>query len=62
MSVVLRDRPWSAVVADMIDGFVAVNDNASPRLRDDLWAAAERIDAAASSPRVAPLAAIPPAA
>jgi hypothetical protein len=62
VSVVLRDRPWSAVVADMIDGFVAVNDNVSPTLRDELWAAAERVDAASTTPSVAPLAAVPPAA
>lgn len=46
VSVVVRGRPWSAVVADMIDGFVAVNDGIDDphALRDVLWATAEQID------------------
>ena len=54
VSLVLQNRPWSAVLADMIDGFVAVNgrsDHAaageastSERLRDLLWAAVEDVD------------------
>ena len=45
ISLVVRDRPWSAVIADMIDGFVAANgvggELASEQLRDVLWAAVE---------------------
>jgi hypothetical protein len=47
VSLVLRDRPWPAVVADMIEGFVVVNDVdpvAAERLRDLLWASVEEID------------------
>ncbi|MFN3216226.1 MAG: hypothetical protein ACE367_07015 [Acidimicrobiales bacterium] len=47
VSLVLRDRPWSAVVSDMIEGFVVVNDvdpMAAERLRDLLWASVEEID------------------
>ncbi len=47
ISLVLRDRPWSSVVADMIDGIVAVNPDADPEvLRDGLWATIEYIDLA----------------
>src|SRR6056297_1126974 len=47
VSLVLRGRPWSAVVADMIEGFVVVNDVdpvAGERLRDLLWATLDEID------------------
>jgi hypothetical protein len=47
VSLVLRDRPWSSVVADMIEGFVVVNDGdpvAAEHLRDLLWAALDDID------------------
>lgn len=47
VSLVLRDRPWSAVVADMIEGFVIVNDVdpvAAECLRDLLWASVDEID------------------
>ena len=40
MSVRLRDRPWAAVLADMIDGVVAVNGltgHHGGRARADLW-------------------------
>ena len=51
VSVVVRDRPWNAVLADMIDGFVAVNHpDSAPRLRDLLWGAVESIDARDSAP------------
>ncbi|CAN5514866.1 hypothetical protein BH24ACT5_BH24ACT5_21480 [soil metagenome] len=43
VSVRVRDRPWAAVLADMIEGVVAVNDLdalQSNRIRADLWAAA----------------------
>ena len=39
-SVRLRGRPWPAVLADMIEGVVAVNELAPPaatRVRTDLW-------------------------
>lgn len=43
ISLVVRGRPWSAVVADMIDGFVVVNDDSdrTEELRDLLWAVIE---------------------
>ncbi len=47
VSLVLRDRPWSAVVGDMIEGFVVVNDGdpvGAERLRDLLWGALDEID------------------
>ena len=40
VAVRLRDRPWPAVLADMIEGVVAVNDLTPPvatRVRTDLW-------------------------
>lgn len=54
VSLVVRERPWSAVVADMIEGFVAVNpqvDDAA-ELRDLLWATIEHIElpSAATAP------------
>ena len=42
VSVRLRGRPWHAVLADMIEGVVAVNRLAPPaadRVRADLWRA-----------------------
>ncbi|MCD9623467.1 hypothetical protein [Rhabdothermincola salaria] len=44
VSVRLRERPWSAVVADMIEGVVAANRLVGPdadRARTALWAAVE---------------------
>jgi hypothetical protein len=41
VSVVVRGRPFAAVLADMIEGIVAVNDVPSPhadRARAELWA------------------------
>ena len=40
VSVVLRERPWPAVLADLIDGVVAANQLAGPAAataRDGLW-------------------------
>jgi len=40
VSVAFRGRPWIAVLADMIDGVLHVNDLDGPaacRARDDLW-------------------------
>jgi len=40
VSVRTRDRPWPAVLADMIEGVVVANQLASPasdRLRAELW-------------------------
>jgi hypothetical protein len=40
IAVVLRDRPWSAVLADMIDGVIAANDLAglaADQARVTLW-------------------------
>jgi hypothetical protein len=45
VSLVLRERPWSSVAADMIDGFVAANDaDDAEDLRDLLWGIIEDID------------------
>jgi len=40
IAVSFRGRPWNAVLADMIDGIVHINDlsgAAVSRARDDLW-------------------------
>lgn len=51
VSLVLRDRPWSSVVADMIDGFAAVNPDADvAELRDVLWGVVEQIDLTDAGP------------
>ena len=42
VAVVLRGRPWAAVLADLIDGVVAANrlaGAAADRVRSSLWAA-----------------------
>lgn len=44
VSIRLRDRPWVAVLADMVDGVVAANDLRgadAARLRTLLWQAVE---------------------
>ncbi len=49
VAVAVRDRPWPAVLSDMIEGVVAVNRLDPPeadRLRNVLWAA---VDAAGPS-------------
>ena len=56
VSVAVRDRPWPAVQADLVEGVVAANQLESPasdRTREDLWlalegapAAGEEVDAA----------------
>ena len=51
VSVVIADRPWGAVLADLVDGVVAVNElSAGPaiRCRTALWEALERGDALAA--------------
>lgn len=40
VAVRLRDRPWSAVLADMIEGVIVVNElptSEATRLRTELW-------------------------
>jgi len=63
VAVRVRGRPWPAVLADMIDGVVAVNrlDSArAGRVRSDLWAvilggtADARVTLASRSPVAAP--------
>jgi hypothetical protein len=52
VSVKLRDRPWAAVLADMIEGVVVANHLTSPssdRLRSDLWGAMG-VDATPAAP------------
>jgi hypothetical protein len=51
VAVVLRDRPWPAVVADMVEGVVAANRLAgarADRVRASLWAAVPAADARAA--------------
>lgn len=43
VAVAIKNRPWAAVVADMIEGVVAANALAgadAARVRDDLWGVA----------------------
>jgi hypothetical protein len=54
VSVVVRDRPWAAVLADLVEGVVAANGLRSPasdRVRADLWNALESDAAGVGSPR-----------
>jgi hypothetical protein len=51
VSVVVADRPWTNVLADLVDGVVAVNrleGGAAIRCRTALWAALERDDVLAA--------------
>ena len=51
VSVVLGDRPWANVLADLVDGVVAVNrleGGPAIRCRTALWAALERDDVLAA--------------
>ncbi|MFZ6005233.1 MAG: hypothetical protein ACOYXM_15015 [Actinomycetota bacterium] len=44
IAVVVRDRPWPAVQADLIEGVIVANELVSPasdRARADLWRALE---------------------
>jgi hypothetical protein len=44
VAVVVRDRPWPAVQADLVEGIVTANDLRSPaadRARAELWLALE---------------------
>jgi hypothetical protein len=44
VAVVVRDRPWPAVQADLVEGIVATNELTSPasdRARAELWLALE---------------------
>lgn len=44
VAVAVRDRPWPAVQADLVEGVVAANGLQSPasdRTREDLWLALE---------------------
>ena len=44
VAVTLRDRPWAAVLADMVEGVVAANDLAgvdADRVRAELWRAVD---------------------
>ena len=59
VAVLLKGRPWLAVLADMIEGVVVANDldpQRAARLRTDLWAAAggEVPSGAAESPTPQP--------
>lgn len=51
VSVAVADRPWTAVLADLVDGIVAANGlggAAAIRCRTGLWSALERNDALAA--------------
>jgi len=51
IAILFRNRPWNAVLADMIDGVLHINDLEGAevsRARDDLWETfSERSTAAA---------------
>jgi hypothetical protein len=56
VAVVVRDRPWAAVQADLIEGIVAANGLLGPgadRVRTALWAALEPAGAAVALAAVA---------
>lgn len=58
VSVVVRDRPWTAVLADMVDGAVVANrleGVAAEQVRDALWSALDGLGSAARGPRIAPM-------
>lgn len=51
IAVTVADRPWTAVLADLVDGLVLVNrleGGAAIRVRTALWAALERNDVLAA--------------
>lgn len=51
VSVVIAGRPWSNVLADLIDGIVVANELAGPeavRTRTMLWASLEHDDSVAA--------------
>jgi hypothetical protein len=51
IAVVIRDRPWAAVLADMVEGVIAANrldGAAADRCRAALWAALDRGEVAAA--------------
>jgi hypothetical protein len=52
VAVVLRDRPWGAILADLIDGVLAANrlaGTSADRARNALWEAIARSEAAAAA-------------
>jgi hypothetical protein len=52
VAVVVRDRPWAAVQADLVEGVVAANGLTSPasdRARAELWLALEPASPAAEA-------------
>ena len=52
----VRDRPWPAVLADMIEGVVVVNDLPPPRatrVRTELWDALATVSDDTGEVRVA---------
>jgi len=56
VAVLLRERPWSAVLADMIEGVVVANGLEGPeaaRCRDALWLAVSRVPQEVDAVRVA---------
>lgn len=53
VAVVVKGRPWSAVLADLVDGVVAANGlrgTRAERTRTELWAALEADGLVAASP------------
>lgn len=60
VAVRVKGRPWAAVLADMIDGVVRVNDvtpAVANRLRGDLWeSVADLVAPATATPEPAPVA------
>jgi hypothetical protein len=62
VAVVVRDRPWLAVVADLVDGFCLVNAERSQEVRELLWRAVEDVRVAEAAVESTGLRAVPPAA
>ncbi|HEX4868357.1 MAG TPA: hypothetical protein VFV32_12150 [Acidimicrobiales bacterium] len=47
VAVVVKDRPWAAVQADLVEGVIAANGLEPPvadRVRSELWAAIEPVE------------------
>ena len=58
VAVRLRDRPWLAVIADMIEGVVVANEltgSSADQCRTALWSAVERASEVVIGGRVPPL-------
>jgi len=62
VAVVVRDRPWLAVVADLVDGFCLLNAEQSQEVRELLWGVVEDVRVAEAAEGSTGLRVVPPAA